>query len=66
MDDDGYFNALVRMFEQALKAISQLETSQKAPLLERLDRVQRESIHWGWDVCKDLDVLMEEYGFDEE
>lgn len=28
MDDEGYFNALVRMFEQALKAIATLEPDQ--------------------------------------
>ena len=37
MDDEGYFNALVRMFEQALKAIVALESSQQGAFVERLD-----------------------------
>jgi hypothetical protein len=33
--DDGYFDALVRMFEQALKAIAQLSTSDRHALIAR-------------------------------
>ena len=65
MDDAGYFNALVRMFEQALEAVSKLEPTQQAMFVERLERVQNESDNWGWGVCDDMDELMTEYGFDE-
>lgn len=37
MDDEGYFNALVRMFEQALKAIAALEPSEQDAFVERLE-----------------------------
>ena len=37
--DDSYFNALVRMFEQALKTIAQLSASDRNPLIARLDKV---------------------------
>ncbi len=63
MDDEGYFNALVRMFEQALKAVSQLETGQQSPLVERLERLQGEAHTWGWGVGDDMDDLIAEYGF---
>lgn len=66
MDDEGYFNALVRMFEQALKAISALEPSEQEGFVERLERVRHESHNWGWGVGDDMDDLMAEYGFAEE
>ena len=66
MDDEGYFNALVRMFEQVLKAITALEPSQQDAFVERLDRVRSEGHNWGWGVGDDMDDLMAEYGFAEE
>jgi hypothetical protein len=66
MDDEGYFNALVRMFEQALKAIVAIEPNQQASFVERLERVQNEGHNWGWGVGDDMDDLMAEYGFAEE
>jgi hypothetical protein len=65
MEDENYFNALVRMFEQSLKAIVMLETSQQDHFLERLERVFDESPKWGWGVDDDLNDLMAEYGFAE-
>ena len=38
--DDGYFDALVRMFEQSLKAIAQLSASDRHALIARLDKVR--------------------------
>lgn len=66
MDDEGYFNALVRMSEQALKAIVALKPNQQAFFVERLERIRRESHNWGWSVGDDMDDLMAEYGFVEE
>jgi len=66
MDDEGYFNTLVRMFEQALKAITALEPSQQEDFVERLERVRSEGHNWGWGVGDDMDDLMAEYGFAEE
>lgn len=66
MDDEGYFDALVRMFEQALKAILRLESGRQASFVVRLERVQREGHNWGWGVGDDMDDLMAEYGFGEE
>jgi len=34
--DDSYFNALVRMFEQALKTIAQLSATDRNRLMEAL------------------------------
>ncbi|WP_201765147.1 hypothetical protein [Acidithiobacillus caldus] len=66
MDDEAYFNALVRMFEQALKAVVALESSQQDAFVERLERVRHEGHNWGWGVGDDMDDLMAEYGFAEE
>jgi hypothetical protein len=59
--EDGYFNALVSMFEQALKAIAQLPTSDRNALMARLDRVRVISHNFDYGVGDDLDSLLAEY-----
>ena len=66
VDDEGYFLALARMFEQALIAIVALEPDQQDAFVERLELVRREGRDWGWGVGDDMDDLMAEYGFAEE
>jgi len=66
MDDEGYYNALVRMFEQALKSIKQLNPGQQEDYLGRLEEVQYEAKNWGYGVSEDMNNLMAEYGFDEK
>ena len=66
VDYEEYFNALVRMFEQALEAIAVLEPKQRASFVDRLERVRSEGHNWGWGVGDDMDDLMAEYGFAEE
>lgn len=66
MEDEGYFNALVRMFEQALKAIVALEPDRQISFVERIERVRREGHNLGWAVGDDMDDLVAEYGFAEE
>jgi len=66
LDDAGYYNALVRMFEQALKTSGGLAVEQHDTLLGRLDDVRRISHNFGmgwattWTRCwpsMDLRVL---------
>ena len=59
--DDGYFDALVRMFEQALKAIAQLSASDRRALIARLDRVRIISHNFGYGVGDDMDSLLAKY-----
>ena len=66
VDYEDYFNALVRMFEQALKANRNLEQTQQRSFIERLDSVRHEGQNWGWGVGDDMNDLMVEYGFAEE
>lgn len=63
MEDDGYFDALIRAFEQALKAIVQLDPQQQDAFLERLDRIRDQGHAWGMEGV--MDDLLAEYGFGE-
>jgi hypothetical protein len=60
--DDSYFNALVRMFEQALKIIAQLAASDCNPLIARLDKVRTISYNFGYGVGDAMDSLLAKYG----
>jgi hypothetical protein len=61
LQDEGYFDALVRMFEQALKAIAALPDSQRPALRSRLDAVRRMSQDVGYGVGEEMDRLLAEY-----
>ena len=56
--DEAYFDALIRMFEQALKTIAQLSASDRNPLITRLDRVRVISHNFGYGVGDDMDALL--------
>jgi hypothetical protein len=56
--DEGYFDALVRMFEHALKVIAQLPAPDRNPLIARLDRVRVISHNFGYGVGDDMDSLL--------
>ena len=56
--DEAYFDALVRMFEQALKTIAQLSASDRSPLIARLDRIRVISHNFGYGVGDDMDSLL--------
>jgi hypothetical protein len=60
-DDEGYFNALVRMFEQALKIVHALSVERRADLLTRLDSVRAISHKIGYGVGDDMDFLLSKY-----
>lgn len=62
LDDAAYFDALARMFEQALKVSVSLPVAQRDALLERLGEVRRISHHVGYGVGDDMDRLLAEYG----
>jgi hypothetical protein len=60
-EDAGYFDALVRMFEQALKTTITLAAHVQDGLLARLDRVRSISHEFGYGVGDDMDVLLSEF-----
>jgi hypothetical protein len=59
--DEGYFDALVHMFEQALKATHQLSVGDRNALIARLDRVRIISHNLGYGVGDAMDSLLVDY-----
>ncbi len=64
LDDEAYLNALVRMFEQALKTIATLPQSQHPELWARLDVVRDRGQNIGYGVGDDMNDLLAEHGAD--
>lgn len=64
LQDEGYFNALVRMFEQALNAIGTLPEGDRLELVARLDAVRRTSHNFGYGVGDCMDALLAEHPID--
>jgi hypothetical protein len=62
LDDEGYYDALVRMFEQALKVSVTLPAEQRNLMLDRLDAVRNISHNVGYGVGDDMDDLLARYG----
>jgi hypothetical protein len=50
LEDEGYYSALVRMFEQGLTQATQLPTADRDKMLERLDAVRGSLRGLGWGV----------------
>jgi len=59
--DEGYFDALVRMFEQALKSANTLPSNGRDGLITRLDHVREISHAFGYGVGDDMDFLLAKY-----
>jgi hypothetical protein len=60
-DDEGFFDALVRMFEQALKFANALSPDRRDSLVSRLDRVRTISHDFGYGVGDSMDFLLSKY-----
>jgi hypothetical protein len=56
--DESYFNARVRMFEQALMIVTTLPASSRDALVARLDRVRSISHKCGYSVGDDMDSIL--------
>jgi hypothetical protein len=59
--DESYFDALVRMFEQALAAANTLPADTRDALIARLDRVRSMSHKCGYGVGDDMDSILAKY-----
>ena len=62
MDDEGFYDALVRMFEQALSYVLAFPKAQQAAFLVRLYRVRQQGENVGWGVGDDFDYFWAEAG----
>lgn len=60
-EDENYFAALVRIFEQALTVANTLPPSVRDALVARLDRVRRISQKLGYGVGDDMDFVVAKY-----
>ena len=60
-EDEGYFDALVRMFEQALKLTNGLSANRRDDLMTRLDRVRVISHKFGYGVGDSMDFLLSKF-----
>lgn len=60
-DDGRYFNALVRMFEQALKVSITLRAKQRDTMLHRLAEVRRVGDRFGSGIGYGMDHLLARY-----
>jgi hypothetical protein len=54
-DDEGYFDALVRMFEQALQFANALPVDRRDALIARLERVRVIGHEFGYGVGDEMD-----------
>jgi hypothetical protein len=59
--DESYFDALVRMFEQSVATASTLPTDTRDALIARLDRVRSISHKCGYGVGDDMDSILAKY-----
>jgi hypothetical protein len=60
-EDESYFAALVRMFEQALTVANKLPANDRNALIARLDRVRAISHAFGYGVGDDMDSMLAKY-----
>ena len=65
MEDEGYFLALIRMYDQALKYVSSLPVASRAGYIERIDKLRSRGRHVGWGVQDELNSLWYAFGLDE-
>jgi hypothetical protein len=59
--DETYFDALVRMFEQALATANTLPTDTRDALFARLDQVRSISHKCGYGVGDDMDSILAKF-----
>lgn len=64
LNDEGYYDSLVSMFEQTLKLLSKFSEPQRVQYVARLNALRAVSHDFGYGVGDNLDDLMHSYGFD--
>lgn len=66
LESESYFDALVRMFEQAAVLAKQIEPEQQQQLIARLQQVQSAAYDWGWNVFDDMTDILAAIGIAKE
>jgi hypothetical protein len=57
MEDESYFLALIRMYKQALRLVSNLPPHVRTGYIDRLDKLRSRGRHVGWGVEDELNSL---------
>jgi hypothetical protein len=57
MEDESYFLALIRMYHQALKCVSNLPVGSRTGYIDRIDKLRSRGRHVGWGVEDELNSL---------
>lgn len=58
IDNESYFNALVRIFEQAVALATHFDVTQQQNLIKRLQRIRKAYYNWGWGIFDEMtDIL---------
>jgi len=65
LEDERYFIALIRMYDQSLKLVLNLPLAVRLGYLERLERLRSRAKHLGWGVQDELNDLWHEAGVDD-
>jgi hypothetical protein len=63
VDDEPYYDALVRVFAQAIKAIAQLDAANQRAYIKRLEAIRSQGHRYGYGVGDDMDQMMSEFRF---
>ena len=65
MEDEGYFAALIRMYERSLEIVSSLPPAERTSYLERLDKLRSRGRNVGWAVEEEFNSLWYAAALDE-
>lgn len=64
LDDAVYYDALVRMFEQALKVVMAMPEAQRESFLDQLEDIRADGQGFGWGVGDDFNALWRQAGLE--
>ncbi len=65
MEDEGYFAALIRMYERSLEIVSSLAPAERMIYLERLDKLRSRGRNVGWAIEEGFNSLWYAAALDE-
>lgn len=65
LEDESYFLALIRMYDQATEFVRQLPSTDRACYAGRLNKLRSRASHVGWGVQDELDDIWFQAGLDD-
>ena len=65
LDDEGYYLALIRMYDQATNFVLGLPTVERSACVERLDKLRLRASDVGWGVQEEFEDIWCAAGLDE-